>query len=118
MSTLPRLRPLEIITLDGDEETAYLLRDPEGYAAQELTLNQAGLFVAAHFDGVQTLEDLRTNFSERFGVEPNPEQVAALEERLAASFLLEGEAFDAHKRALDAAFLAEPHRLPAHAGVP
>ena len=118
MSSLPRLRPLEILQVtDGNGRPSNLLRDPEGFSDDELLLSSAALFLAAHFDGDHSADQALDAFEKRFGSRPSPETLTELEQTLERSFFLETEAFEDRRRQLVDTFLEAPLRDPAHAGI-
>ena len=117
MNPLPRLRPLEILRLpqsDGGE--TFLLRDPEGYAEDELVMSEAALFVAAHGDGEHTLEQLGQNFALRYGRPMDVDQARAVFDRLESAFMIESPAFLEERERARQAFLDAAIRPAAHAG--
>jgi MEMO1 family protein len=117
MDLLPRLRPLEILRLpqpDGTE--TFLLRDPEGYAEDELIMSEAALFVAAHGDGEHTLAQLAQNFAARYGRPMDPDQARAVFDRLEHAFMIESPAFNEERERARRAFLDAPVRPAAHLG--
>jgi len=117
METLPRLRPLEILRLpqpDGSE--TFLLRDPEGYAEDELMMSEAALFVAAHGDGEHTLEQLGQNFAGRYGKPLDVAHARAVFDRLESAFMIESPAFAKERERARRAFFDAPERAAAHAG--
>ncbi len=117
MDPLPRLRPLEILRLpqpDGSE--TFLLRDPEGYAEDELVMSEAALFVAAHGDGEHTLEQLARNFALRYGRPMDPDQARAVFDRLEHAFMIESPAFLEERQRARRAFLDAAIRPASHAG--
>jgi AmmeMemoRadiSam system protein B len=117
MDPLPRLRPLEILRLpQSDGSETFLLRDPEGYAEDELVMSEAALFVAAHGDGEHTLEQLGQNFALRYGRPMDPDQARAVFDRLETAFMIESPAFLEERERARQAFLEAAVRLPAHAG--
>jgi len=117
MDVLPRLRPLEILRLpQSDGSETFLLRDPEGYAEDELVMSEAALFVAAHGDGEHTLEQLGRNFEQRYGRPLNVEQAQAVFDRLEAAFMIESPSFLEERERARRAFLDAPLRRAAHAG--
>jgi MEMO1 family protein len=117
MAALPRLRPLEILRLpDQEGAETFLLRDPEGYSDDELVMSEAALFVAAHADGVHTLDQLRDNFVARYGKPLPAAEAQSVFDRLEAAFMIESPAFFTERARLHRAFLEADVRPAAHAG--
>ena len=116
MDKLPRLRPLEVTHLPEEEGNSFLLRDPKGYADDELILSEGALFVAAYLDGEHDLAQLQAGFRERYGHEPAPADIESLVRRLDEAGMLESEAFRERRDRAHEAFLSAPVRPPAHSG--
>lgn len=113
---LPRLRPLEILNArDEDGSPLTVLRDPEGFSAEELVLSEAALLIAAHCDGEHTLEDATAAFAARYGRAPDPSQVQGLLDRLNGAWFFENEAFAVRREETIRAFLDLPSRPFVHA---
>lgn len=108
----PRLRPVEVRPAEYRGERVFVLLDPLELSREPVVLHAAGLGLAELCDGKHTLEEIGAAFSQRFGVDPEPEQVAGLVAELEKALLLEGPAFEAKV----AAWRALSVREAAHAG--
>jgi MEMO1 family protein len=113
----PELRPVEMLPIEHDGERAILLRDPAGLAGEPILLAPTGAFLAAHFDGTRTLEEVQARLEEASGSARIPlEQIADLADTLAAEGFLEGPAFEARRQAAYEAWQRSPARPLSHAG--
>lgn len=106
----PVLRPVEARPVEAEGSPAFLLHDPTGLADAALSVSEPALFILAHFDGQNTLADIRSAFAERFG-QPLPastlnELVAGLEQ----ARLLAGESFERYYAEQVRSYLAGPSR--------
>lgn len=117
MDRLPRLRPLEVLQVPGEDGASFVLRDPEGYTDEELVVSEAALFVAAHCDGEHGLAELQQAFQRRYGSTPDAEVIRGLVGRLEQAGMMETELFAARRERMHEEFRRSANRAPAHAGI-
>ncbi len=108
--TAPKLRPLQIQTIQHAGDPALLLQDPFHLADEYLILPQVYGPVLYLLDGTRDLSEIRRDLSRLFGIRA---ELGAIEELLAALdqlYLLENERFDrAYQEALTH-YYQMPHR--------
>ncbi|MCZ7583957.1 MAG: AmmeMemoRadiSam system protein B [Deltaproteobacteria bacterium] len=107
---LPRLRYVETIPVDVDGRKLVAVKDPQRYATAMLTVEQGALYILSKCDGRTTLGDLAREWEEQTGRPLPAEDVARLIKVFDDHFFLETPHFDAHKRAVDSAWMNAPIR--------
>lgn len=115
-AALPRLRSLEAFPVDHEGQRCIALRDPAGFTDQIAVLPPALLDLVSLFDGEHSIEQMRAILEQRHGSAPTIAQIAAVVERFDAAGFLEGDRFEARRRALEDEFRRRPVRAAAHAG--
>ena len=108
----PRLRPVEVKPAQHEGEQVYVLVDPLKLADRPAILHMAGLALTELLDGSRTIPEVAVEFTTRFGIRVEHDQVEALVRQLDEALLLEGGRFVA---SVDA-WRASPVREAAHAG--
>ncbi|MGH7879594.1 MAG: hypothetical protein ACREQD_08870, partial [Candidatus Binataceae bacterium] len=63
----PRIRPLEAVPIQQEGQTYIMLRDPAGVAPAPIAIGTGAYFLVTLFDGANSLLDLQTAFTRRFG---------------------------------------------------
>ncbi len=114
--THPRLRPIEIKRLLQGGRWYFHLRDQLALAGKELLVPQELGPVLLRFDGEHDLAMIRAEALLHGGVSLSPAELLELVEHLDTALLLDGDRFEAAKRAARAAYHAQPFRPPALAG--
>lgn len=112
----PELRPIEAVSATHEGRPIVLLRDPTGYSDHVVAITEAGLVIAALFDGTRTARDVQAELVRRTGELVMFEKIEELLAKLDAALLLEGESFENHRQATDGTFAASPSRAAVHAG--
>ena len=115
-STLPRLRVIEVVAVRQEGHRVFLLRDPQGFAAEPLVLPAAAASLLGFFDGRHSIRDAQTAIARRTGQIVPAEQIRGLGDKLDAGHYLESEAFREHRRMLADTYARLPHRPARFAG--
>lgn len=116
MNDYPKLRFLEAIPLEEDQDQHFALRDPSGVAEEVIVVTGEALFLMQFFDGKHSLLDIRTEYQRTFGAFLPEERLHKLVTQLEHMHFLEGAAFQDYKRNLEKGVLAQTLRRAAHAG--
>jgi MEMO1 family protein len=95
----PKLRSIEIIPMRDGERTQFVLRDPAGFAEQQIAVSPPVLFILQQLDGTRDLESIRTEFEIATGSKLPRAQLDQLIEGLDRAHFLAGDRFDAHQNA-------------------
>jgi len=106
----PRLRPVEAFPVEYEEAAHIGVRDRSGLIPSILVMTQPAIFLLSQMDGLNTTEDIRCRFLERFGVIVPAQTVEELLDHLEQAYLLEGPVFEAHYQRLLDAYRALPAR--------
>ena len=112
----PRLRPVEAFPVDHEGERFLALRDSAGYAPSAVMLPGALVEIVALFDGAHSIVDVQAELVRRHGEIVPRAQIESLVSGLDEHGFMEGERFEARRRAIDGEFLAAPIRPASHAG--
>ncbi len=116
MNHPPKLRPVEALPVEMEGERVICLRDNTGIARKVVAISLQAFFVAAHFDGRCTVDEIRDAYRGRFNMELPEEQIAGLISQLDDALMLESERFEAHRRQVCDAYRNAAARKAAHAG--
>jgi AmmeMemoRadiSam system protein B len=111
----PRLRPVEISPIEGDDEALFALVDPEGFG-ETVVVPHGGVLLAMLMDGRRTLAALQAEFQAEAGIPLALSDLKRLVQQLDAACLLEGERFEARREDEIRKYLAGPTRPAAFAG--
>ncbi len=112
----PKLRNLEFFPVREGETQSVGLRDPEGISDGILFLPPNIFYLVQFLDGQHTRNQIAGEYLKRFGEILMPQWVDKVIGDLDEKLFLEGERFDAAKRALLASFRAQPTRPAMFAG--
>src|SRR2546425_11875291 len=112
----PKLRNLEFFPVREGETQSVGLRDPEGISDGILFLPPNIFYLVQFLDGQHTRNQIAGEYLKRFGEILMPQWVDKFLADLDEKLFLEGERFDAAKRALLASFRAQPTRSAMSAG--
>lgn len=112
----PKLRPLEARPFVHEGQQSILLRDPLGLAPGHVVVPASWGPLLALCDGTRDLPALRAALAVRTGILLSEENLAQVIRRLDEALLLEGERFEAARKAALQAYRSAPHRPPASAG--
>jgi hypothetical protein len=112
----PKIRPLNIIPIQAQGGRAFLLRDPQRLAPQDVVLPADMVFLLGQFDGTHTVREAQVNYVRRFGTLLTSDKIEVLLQRLEEARLLDSERFQAFRAELEADFRAQPTRKTTHAG--
>jgi AmmeMemoRadiSam system protein B len=116
MNDYPKLRFLEAIPLEEDQDQHFALRDPSGVAEDVIVVTGEALFLMQFFDGKHSLLDIRAEYQRTFGAFLPEERLHKLVAQLDRVHFLENAAFQDYKRGLEKGVLAQTLRRAAHAG--
>lgn len=116
ISEYPKLRRLEAIPAKQQGRDVIALRDPQGYTGKLVALPPPIYFIASLCDGTQSLRDLQAAYVRHYGDIITSDQVAAILRELYQQLLMEGDAFQEHKKRLDDEYLSLPNRPMTSAG--
>lgn len=112
----PKLRNLEYFPVREGETQSVGLRDPQGISDGILFLPPNIFYLLQFLDGAHTRNQIAGEYLKRFGELLMPNWVDKFLADLDDKLFLEGERFEAAKKALADAYCAETVRLPANAG--
>lgn len=113
----PKLRSVDAYPIEAEGETYFVLRDPEGVAADAVLLSPAAFFVACLLDGRRDTAGIREAFSEQFqGAQVRDEEIEQVVSSLDARSLLDSESYRTARRKMAEEFAASKSRKPFHAG--
>lgn len=113
----PRIRPVEAFPIEHQGQTLICLRDPQGLAPEPILLGMGAYFLATLFDGEHDLRDLQAAFMRRFGEIIPADKLAELVTALDRAKFLDSPEFAEHERKVRAAYLENPTRPAALAGL-
>jgi MEMO1 family protein len=117
MEPLPAIRPVDLFPVEEDGKTLFCLRDPEGYAAQELVLSPPAFFVACMLTGANDADTIRAQFkAETGGHELADDDILRVVEVLDREGYLYTEAFFGIAQRIADDFRAAPARPARMAG--
>jgi MEMO1 family protein len=112
----PKLRNLEFFPVREGETQSVGLRDPEGISDGILFLPPNIFYLVQFLDGKHTRNQIAGEYLKRFGEILMPQWVDKFIADLDEKLFLEGERFDAAKRALLESFRTQPTRPAMFAG--
>lgn len=114
---LPRLRPVEMVPVRLDGRDLIAVRDPEGFAEETVLLSPRLYLVATLLDGRREVVDVQAEYARLTGGDLLLSwDLQRMIQELDRLSLLETEAFQQRRRALEEAFRAAPLRPAYHAG--
>ncbi|GJM26050.1 MAG: hypothetical protein DHS20C16_24650 [Phycisphaerae bacterium] len=111
----PQIRPVEAYPVEENGQTGFVLVDPSGWAEASITVNREALFLLGMFDGVHSLDDVRTGYEKQFGQVMPTETLASVVEGLKQARLLGGADFLEYYNELLEAYRASPTRIVQYA---
>jgi predicted class III extradiol MEMO1 family dioxygenase len=112
LSERPQIRPVEVKAAVHKGERVFVLSDPLKLSDKQVLLPLAGLALVELFDGTRTIPELAAEFTKRYGIRMEVEQVLGLATALDQALLLAGGKIEA---AIES-FRRETVRKPACAG--
>lgn len=116
MNDRPKLRFVEAIPLEEDQDQHFALRDPSGIVEEVIVVTGEALFLMQFFDGNHSLLDIRAEYQRTFGEFLPEEKLLKLVAELEHMNFLEGERFQAYRNGLERQIRAQTMRRAAHAG--
>ncbi|PWU24661.1 MAG: AmmeMemoRadiSam system protein B [Candidatus Rokuibacteriota bacterium] len=116
MTDKPRLRMLEAFPVAQNGQQLIALRDPAGFTEQVLVLPTALLDLVSLFDGEHSVSQIQDILRGRHGDAPTALQIERLVTSLDDAGFLEGERFEARRRAIEEGWARNPLRPAVHAG--
>lgn len=112
----PKLRPIEVLPVNQDGETMYLLNDPTG-VGDSLMLSPLGAQLAVQFfNGAYSLQQVQDAVAAASGFNCPLEEIMKLAHGLDQAGLLASETYQARLSALQDAYLDSQVRTATHAG--
>jgi hypothetical protein len=99
----PKLRAVDVRPAK-DQPGAYQLADPSGIAPVAFTVSGATLAILSRMDGKHDRPDIQVDFLRRFGRMLFSDELDGLIRQLDQALLLDGPAFEAHLRGLEAEY--------------
>ncbi len=112
----PKLRNLEFFPVREGETQSVGLRDPQGISEGILFLPPNIFFLLQFLDGAHTRNQIAGEYLKRFGELLLPQWVDTFLGDLDAKLFLEGERFEAARKAVTEAYRAAPVRQAVQAG--
>jgi len=112
----PVLRNLQFSPIQQGEDQLIVLWDPSGLSAEKLILPLNYFFIAQHFDGEHSIQDIGALYLKRFGEFLMPNKVEQLVADLEQKLFLEGERTEAARQQARSAYRQQPTRVAAFAG--
>ncbi len=116
MNDYPKLRFLEAIPVEEDNDNHFALRDPSGIVEDVIVVSGEALFLMQYFDGKHSTLDIRAEYQRTFGAFIPEEKLHKLIAELEHTHFLESEAFLEYRRGLEKQVLARATRAAVHAG--
>jgi len=116
MHDYPKLRFIEAIPLEEDQDQYFALRDPSGIVEEVIVVSGEALYLMQYFDGKHSLLDIRAEYQRTFGAFLPEERLHKLVAELDHNHFLESESFQNHKRGLEKQVLSRTTRAAVHAG--
>lgn len=106
----PRIRPVEIIPIEIDGKSLFVIRDADGYASAEITISPDMLLALQTMDGSNTTTRIRELYSQRFGRDFPAEDMEKLIDVLDKHFFFDNSRFGERKTKVDKAWDLAPTR--------
>lgn len=116
MNDRPKLRFVEAIPLEEDQDQHFALRDPSGVVEDVVVVTGEALFLMQYFDGKHSLLDIRAEYQRTFGEFLPEEKLRKLVAELEHMHFLEGEIFQTYKNELEQRIRGQAVRAAMHAG--
>jgi MEMO1 family protein len=115
-SPSPRLRNLQFSPIKQQDEQYIVLWDPTGLSAEKLIIPLNYFYLMQFFDGEHSLEQIGAEYLKKFGEFILPDRMEKLIADLDEKLFLEGDRYDAARKAAIKAYRASPVRPSAYAG--
>jgi hypothetical protein len=113
----PVIRHVEPIPVEHEGQHLVFLRDPEGYANDDVAVPHHVYYLLTLFDGEHSLADLVAAYADKFDdVSVNEDQIVELVKQIDRAHLLDNENFQKYRLEIENRFLDSPVRPAAHAG--
>ena len=113
----PRIRAVEAFRVEQEGQAYVGLRDPSGVAPTPIVIGMGAYFIVTLFDGVNTLADIQSAFTKRFGEMLPAEHLASLIDALEQGYFLETPRAAARAAEMRDEFMRSPERPAALAGL-
>jgi len=114
---LPEMRPVEVTTVEQDGDTVIRLRDPLGYASEQVLLSPLAFLIASGLDGETNLDELQLAMKEHTGGTSVPnERIGEVVDFLDEQGFLLTPRFEALRDEVNNAYRSAPSRPAALAG--
>ena len=115
MLNRPKLRAVEVFSVEQEAKTLVYLKDPENFA-QPLGISPAGYFIISHFDGQHSLVDIQEAYCKQFGTLLLTNELQRFIDLLDHHYYLQTARFLVHRNGIVEEFKRQPRRAPAHMG--
>lgn len=112
----PRLRNLQFSPIRQQDEQYIVLWDPTGLSSEKLIIPLNYFYLMQFFDGEHSLEQIGAEYLKKFGEFILPDRMEKLIADLDEKLFLEGERYDAARKAAIEAYRAAAVRPAAYAG--
>jgi AmmeMemoRadiSam system protein B len=112
----PKMRPIEAIQVTDRGRQLVMLRDPQGFSEQVLTVPQPVFYLITQFDGNHTLNEVQANYTRRFGQLIFSDKIKEILEVLDNALMLDSDRFRQHREALEQEFRGLGVRPCSHGG--
>lgn len=112
---VPRMRPVEAIPMQSENETFVLLRDPDDLAGQPLGLPMPLFMIISMMDGNNSLRDIQAEIQREFQQLIPTDQLMEVVTELDKYYLLDNERAQARREDVEREYLGAPVRPMAHA---
>lgn len=111
----PRVRSLELVPIENNNEEMYALRDPYGFS-DTVALPLGTAMLVTLMNGERTLGEMRIEFEQQFGKSINIEDIEGVVRQLDERFMLDNQRFADYQEKLLEEYKALEVRPAAHAG--
>jgi AmmeMemoRadiSam system protein B len=115
MLNRPKLRAVEVFSVEQEAKTLVYLKDPENFA-QPLGISPAGYFIISHFEGQHSLVDIQEAFCKQFGTLLLTNELLRFIDLLDHHYYLQTARFLVHRNEIVEEFKRQSRRAPAHMG--
>jgi hypothetical protein len=116
MAEYPKMRAIEAIPVDSDEQRLILLRDPERLSPAVMQVSQQAFFIISLLDGKHSTVDLQAEYVRLFGELLYSEKIEELVKQLDENYFLDSERFRTLYKQAKKEFRASTTRQAAYLG--
>ncbi|MFC1573110.1 AmmeMemoRadiSam system protein B [Candidatus Eisenbacteria bacterium] len=113
---IPMLRPIEVVSVTHEGQDLFLMRDPQGIAAEPLLLPPASALLLRFFDGQHSLRDIQAALLEITGQILPSEQIRGFVDKLDRHLFLDSERYKSRREEMAREYASSPVRPAMFAG--